>query len=129
MLPRITKDFVDKIHNFIIDRFGGDYGELNPQLIKSALSAPYSSFAGQEIYDTDLKKCCRLFYGLVYNHGYADGNKRTGAIIFLWALDLCGIGSSKITNRFLSDTALLIAGGRLSVDQIIEAVETFLNNT
>lgn len=123
MFPKIPKYLVDKFHSLIIEKYGGDDGEINPGAIESALSAPFASFGGTELFDTDLKKCCRLLYGLIYNHGYADGNKRIGAFMFLYLLDVCGIGSEKITNEFLTDISLSIASGRFGIEEVIYLVE------
>lgn len=123
MFPRIPKYLVDKLHSLIIKEYGGDDGEINPGAIESALSSPFASFGGIELFDTDLKKCCRLFYGLIYNHGYADGNKRIGAFMFLYLLDVCGIGSNKITDEFLINISLSIASGKLGIEEVIDLVE------
>lgn len=43
-------------------------------------------FGGQSLYPTIFDKAARLFYGLVKNHGFVDGNKRVAAhalIVFL----------------------------------------------
>ena len=45
-------------------------------LIESAVNAPFQTFGGQFLYPAVEERAARLFYGLVKNHGFVDGNKR-----------------------------------------------------
>ena len=127
MIVKFTRKFVDKLRDFVLDRFGGLPGVLNNNNIDSALDSPWASFGGIELYDTDLKKCCKLYHALIHNHGYVDGNKRVGAIVFLYALDTSGICINKITNNYIRNTAMLIAAGKLTNEQLYELTSDLLN--
>lgn len=122
-----SRKLVDFIHHFVIEKYGGTHGILNDANIESALHSPEASFGGVDLYDTDLKKCCKLFHALVSNHGYQDGNKRVGVIMFLYALDECNIGTTRITNHFVEHAALMIASGKLSVEQLYNIVNNSLH--
>lgn len=55
-------------------------------LIESAVNAPFQTFGGQSLYPSIVDKASQLFFGLVKNHGFVDGNKRVAAhalIVFL----------------------------------------------
>ena len=121
-----SRKFIDLIHSFVIKKYGGADGVLNEGNIESAIHSPEASFGGQDLYDTDLKKCCKLFHALVSNHGYQDGNKRVGVIIFAWALQQCGISLNQVTNHFMETAALMIASGKLSVERLYEIVNNSL---
>lgn len=121
-----SRQLVDFIHKFVIEKYGGADGVLNNGNIESALHSPEASFGGQDLYDTDLKKCCKLFHALVSNHGYQDGNKRVGVIMFLYALDECGIGTNNITDSFLEHAALMIASGKLTFEKLYTTLNDFL---
>ena len=45
-------------------------------LIESAVNAPFQTFGGKFLYPAVDERAARLFYGLVKNHGFIDGNKR-----------------------------------------------------
>lgn len=45
-------------------------------LIESAVNAPFQTFGGEFLYSSVEERAARLFYGLVKNHGFIDGNKR-----------------------------------------------------
>lgn len=54
---------------------------------KSSINAIYQTFEGQELYPTLEEKAAQLLYFLVKNHGFADGNKRIAAALFVYFLD------------------------------------------
>lgn len=54
---------------------------------KSSISAIYQTFDGKEVYPTLEEKAANLLYFLVKNHGFIDGNKRIGAVLFIYFLD------------------------------------------
>jgi prophage maintenance system killer protein len=43
---------------------------------------------GNDLYPTLESKASHLLYFIVKNHSFIDGNKRIGAFIFIWFLDL-----------------------------------------
>lgn len=59
-------------------------------LLESALHLPRASFGSSDLYPTLEAKAAALFYSLVKNHPFANGNKRVGAtslIVFLFLND------------------------------------------
>lgn len=126
MWIKLPRDLVDRIHDRMIDISGGSYGVLNSGNIDSALSSPLASFGGVDLYDTDLKKCCKLFHAIVSNHGYVDGNKRVGLFLFLLSLELCDINMDGITHTDAEELATSIAGGITTVDELYEIVSDLL---
>lgn len=121
------RSLVDKIHNQLINDTGGSHGVLNAGNIDAALASPESSFGGQDFYNTNLKKCCKLFHALVSSHGYQDGNKRIGLYMFLMAMDNCHLPYQQLTKHFLEYAALMIASGKLSVENLYEIVNKDLD--
>ena len=65
-------------------------GIRSVDLLASALSRQNASFAGKTKYSNPLDICATLFYGLVKNHSFSDGNKRTSLLILLYQLHLYG---------------------------------------
>lgn len=63
------------------------FSEHDPQLLESALNLPRATFGGQELYPTLEKKAAALYYSLVKNHAFPNGNKRlatTALLVFLY---------------------------------------------
>lgn len=87
----LEKDEIILLHDEQIERFGGSYGIRDEGLLDSALSAPFQTFEGVDLYPSLVEKAARLSYGLVHNHPFVDGNKRIGAHALLSFLDVNGL--------------------------------------
>lgn len=46
--------------------------------IQSAAAQPFQTFGGVDLYPTLVQKSAVLLHGIVSNHGFFEGNKRTG---------------------------------------------------
>jgi prophage maintenance system killer protein/prophage antirepressor-like protein len=68
------------------------------------------SFGGQQLYASLEEKAAHLLYFIIKNHPFVDGNKRSGAFIFLWFIKKVGLlDKSKITPPALTALAILVA--------------------
>ena len=65
-------------------------GVRDMNLLVSALGRQNVSFAGTVKYSSPLDICATLFLGLVKNHAFLDGNKRTALLTLLYQLDNYG---------------------------------------
>ncbi len=54
----------------MIQETGGSNGIRDEGLLDSALSAPFQSFGGMELYPSMIGKEARLCYGLIKNHAF-----------------------------------------------------------
>ena len=106
----LTKEQVLLLHKSIYERYGGSYGVRDEGLLDSALEAPFQTFAGQELYPTDIDKIVRFGYGLIGNHPFNDGNKRIGALALLTLLDLNGF-LINATDKEFADVIYGVASG------------------
>ncbi|HSX42304.1 MAG TPA: type II toxin-antitoxin system death-on-curing family toxin [Candidatus Saccharimonadales bacterium] len=68
-------------HTVSIKRYGGSEGVRDQGLIESALARPQARFGDYEAFPDVFAKAAALLEGLVKNHGFVDGNKRTGIIV------------------------------------------------
>ena len=57
----------------------GSDGLRDEGMLDSALSAPFQTFGGEDVYPSLQQKATRLCFGLIKNHPFVDGNKRIGA--------------------------------------------------
>ena len=87
---RLSKEQVLMLHTQLIETTGGSPGMRDEAMLDSALSNPFQSFGGEELYPTICTKAARLCFGLVKNHPMVDGNKRLGAHVMLVFLALNG---------------------------------------
>ena len=79
------------IHERLLALYGGPEGMRDQGLLESALARPQQIFAyaGDEPNLTDLSTA--LTAGIVWNHPFVDGNKRTGFLLGVLFLELNGL--------------------------------------
>ena len=65
-------------------------GVRSYDLLASAISRQSIEYAGRKKYTDKIEICSTLFYGLVKNHSFHDGNKRTGLLVLLYQLQQYG---------------------------------------
>ena len=75
-------------------------GIRDMNLLISALCRQNVSYAGVVKYSNPLDVCATLFFGLVKNHAFSDGNKRTALLMLLYQLLLYGYLPSAPTTSF-----------------------------
>ena len=78
--------------------------------MEAALAAPLQSFAGEDLFPSDIEKIARLGYGLVANHAFIDGNKRIGAMLTQLLLKWNGY-HLEVQKGELADMFIASAGG------------------
>ena len=114
----LTIDMVESFHRESLVRFGGSDGLRDRGLLESALARPENVFAYEA--DADVFRLAAAYgHGLVKNHPFIDGNKRTGAlaaVVFLAlngtdvafdeaeiAIVIIGVASGEISESALAD--------------------------
>ena len=110
-MKTLSKEQVLRLHNALLETFGGTAGVRDDGLLESALNAPFATFGGQYLYPSVQAKAAQLGFGLVCNHPFVDGNKRIGAHVMLVFLAINGI-ELDYTQEELIDIILQIASGR-----------------
>ena len=106
-----TADDLINIHNVVIRKSGGLDGLRDRAGLEAAVSAPFQSFGGEDLYKSDLEKTARLGYGLAANHAFIDGNKRIGAMSIQLFLKWNGYRLS-LQKGELADIFIAIADGQ-----------------
>jgi len=75
-----------RLHQHLIEAFGGDVGVLNPGALESALAQPMMTAFGDLIHRDLIDQAAAYLFHLTANHRFCDGNKRLGmhaAVVFL----------------------------------------------
>lgn len=106
----LSKKQVLALHSDLIREFGGTEGIRDEGLLESALAVPFQTFDGEQAYPSLQAKAARLGFGLVSNHPFVDGNKRTGAHVMLVFLALNGV-ELRYEQQELIDAFLSVASG------------------
>lgn len=96
------------LHAVMLQRFGGLDGLRDPGLLESALSRPLNLYAYGE---TSLYRLAAAYaFGIVKNHPFLDGNKRTGFMVAALFLEANGLRFEATEEAVCTHTLALAAG-------------------
>ena len=79
------------LNNLMCDATGGFPGIRDLAGLESAIYHAYASFGWKDLYKTIEEKAARQAYGIIRNHPFIDGNKRTGLFVMLVFLEINNI--------------------------------------
>ncbi|MEK7478902.1 MAG: Fic family protein [Patescibacteria group bacterium] len=117
-------------NNLAQSLFGQERGGMFEGIIKNI----YQTFDKKHLYTSIEERAAHLFYFLVKDHPFSDGNKRIGAFMFVYFLDkseyLSGKnGEKKIDNNSLVALTLLIAESNpIEKETMIKIIMNLINN-
>lgn len=63
-----------------------DFQTRYPNILESCLATPFATFAGKNLYGGFLPKAALLFYLMIKNHPFKNGNKRIAVTTLLYFL-------------------------------------------
>ncbi|MCF0154408.1 MAG: type II toxin-antitoxin system death-on-curing family toxin [Veillonella sp.] len=84
-------DDINKFHKTLEEVFTVSSGVRHQSLLESAVSAPFQTWGGVELYPSVYEKAAQLCFALSKNHPFVDGNKRTAIhtmLVYLAVNDL-----------------------------------------
>lgn len=116
----LTLQDLELIHMQIIDASGGSQGVRDRGRLEAALAAVKQEVFGEELYPTIFEKAAVLMRGIIADHPYIDGNKRSGTISALVLLNLNGVDTSNLKDKELEDFAVQVAVEKLDIPKIAE---------
>lgn len=115
------------LHYLSIEDFGGSHGIRDEQGLLSAISRPYQTFDGKELYPSAIEKAAALCESLITNHPFVDGNKRIGLLATLAMLNNNGIDIN-VAEELLYEFIINISTGNSSFDDIVSWIQHNSNN-
>lgn len=110
----MTKDQAFEV--FAIERSSG--------VLAGIVGNVMQSFGGNDLYESLEEKAAHLLYFIIKNHPFIDGNKRSGAFIFIWFLRQASLlNESKLTASTLTALAILVASSTpKDKDKIVQLI-------
>ena len=114
----LSVEVVLRIHERVIQEFGGDSGLRDRGLLESAVAMPQSTFRGKYLHVALAEKAAAYHFHLCSSHPFVDGNKRVAvaaAEVFILA-NGCRLGAS---DDELEEITLGVARGQASKDHVI----------
>ncbi|MFN0192351.1 MAG: type II toxin-antitoxin system death-on-curing family toxin [Aestuariivirga sp.] len=114
----LSKDMVEAFHRESLARFGGADGTRDVGLLESAVARPENIFAYEPEADV-FRLAAAYCAGIVKNHPFVDGNKRTGALSAVVFLSLNGVEVS-FDEPMIVTMIVGLAAGEVSETEIAE---------
>lgn len=108
---------IELIHMQVIDASGGAYGTRDRGRLEAAVASQTQAVFGDDVYKTIFDKAAALCRGIIADHPFVDGNKRTGVMTALLFLESNG-KKTTITNTELEDFAVSVAVDHLDIATI-----------
>jgi death-on-curing family protein len=71
---------------FVFDEPIPGFATRYPNILESCLSTPFQSFGKRDLYPTFIAKASILFYLMIKNHPFQNGNKRIAVTALFYAL-------------------------------------------
>ena len=113
----IRQDVVQRMHEEVLMLHGGPEGVRDLGLLESALARPKNLFAYSEQDVSITRYAAAYAKGIVANHPFVDGNKRTAFTVSLTFLKLNGLEvTATKEDRVL--TFWKLAAGEISEEQL-----------
>ncbi len=104
----ITEEDCLSFHDKLLARFGGASGVRDRGLLVSALARPQHLFAYEK--PTMFDMAAAYAHGIVKNHPFIDGNKRSGLLAATLFLEANGIRFASTEEDAVAQTLALAAG-------------------
>lgn len=103
-----------------------DFSTRFPNVLESCLAVPFQSFARKDLYPTLAKKAAILFYLMIKNHPFENGNKRLAVTTLIMFLSKNSKWLS-VDNQELYNFAVWVASSPAEFqEEILAATEKFI---
>ena len=116
---QFTIQDIYELHNQLEDAFILSSGVRDENLLASAVNTPFQTFMGNDLYASIYDKAAQLCYGIVKNHPFTDGNKRTALHSMYVYLIINGFDITA-TQQAVEDLIIDVAAGNMTNTELAE---------
>jgi death on curing protein len=103
-----------------------DFSTRPPNILESCLAAPFQTFGGKFLYPSFIIRASMLFYLMIKNHPFENGNKRI-AITTLFTLLYANKKWPRVNTQKLYNFTIWVAQSPSQFkDEVVKAIEKFL---
>ena len=129
--PDVSKSI--EIHEKVIEATEGRResklrGKEGLYLLESAVKAPFQSFENCDCFPEPIDKGIRLLIGVIKNHPFVDGNKRTAFVLFKELLKEHGYTVKGYNAMEMVSFLERIAASQNSMENLIAESRNFFEN-
>lgn len=119
----LTLEQLLELHVLVIMQTGGSEGIRDLGRLEAAIATQTQVVFGEELYTTMLEKAAAMIRGIIGDHAFVDGNKRTGMLAGLTFLEVNHI-NFKAQQGELEDFAVKVATEHPEVPAIAAWLKT-----
>jgi death-on-curing protein len=103
-----------------------DFSTRYTNALERSIEAPFQSFGGKDLYPGLIKKAAILFYLMIKNHPFQNGNKRIAMTTLFYFLHI-NKKWLKVNNQEMYNFAKWVAESNARLNEgTVVAIETFL---
>ena len=113
----LTLEQLLEIHTLVVEATGGSTGLRDLDRLESVIATQNQNVFGEELYQTITDKAAAIIRGIIADHPFVDGNKRTAMLSGLTLLELNGV-DFKAKNGEIEDFAVDIATQHIDIANI-----------
>ena len=103
-----------------------DFSTRFPHVLESCLLTPFQTFSGKALYPSLVAKASVLFYLMIKNHPFQNGNKRIAITTLLVFLLLNGRWIRADTQGLYNFTVWVAQSPSSFKDQVVDAIQKFI---
>lgn len=115
----LTLEQILQLHALVLIRDGGSDGVRDIGRLEAVVSAQHQVVFGEELYATVFAKAAALMRGIIGDHPFTDGNKRTAMLAGLTLLEMNGYSFVARCGE-LENFAVRVATDQLDIDAIAD---------
>lgn len=106
-------------HTQLEEAFILSSGVRDENLLASAVNTPFQTFMGNDLYPSIYDKAAQLCYGIVKNHPFTDGNKRTALHSMYVYLIINGFDITA-SQQEVEDLIINVAAGKMTNTELVQ---------
>ena len=118
----LTLEQILQLHALVLVKDGGADGVRDVGRLEAAVSTQHQVVFGEELYATVFAKAAALMRGIIGDHPFTDGNKRTAMLAGLTLLEVNGYNFIAQRGE-LENFAVRVATDHLDIDAIADWLE------
>ncbi len=105
-----------------------DFSTRFPNVLESCLLTPFQKFSKKSLYPSLVKKAAILFYLMIKNHPFQNGNKRIALTTLFVFLYMNGKWIEVDKQKLYNFTVWIAQSPAELKDEVVMAVEKFIKN-
>ena len=124
----LTLEQLLEIHALVIQATGGENGLRDLGRLEAAIATQTQNVFGKELYPEVIDKAAALIRGIIGDHAFIDGNKRTAMLAGLTLLEMNRVKFEAESGE-IEKFAIRVAVERLDVPEIIRWISVHVSTS